>query len=145
MHKQLAVARDLQRSAGLCEEVPEKDLVRGEHRTADRSLEPVDRPAASSSGAPVSARSPGGVVGGSRSATAENESAETRTMRVPTRPRAIAGNSSSGPIAAWGVNTPIRITCVPFCWCRSARRGEAADHLCVHDQVPKALIAAPRE
>ena len=33
-----------------------------------------------------------------------------RTTSVAKRPGAIAENSSSGPIAAWGVSTPIRIT-----------------------------------
>jgi transcriptional regulator with XRE-family HTH domain len=42
--KQLAVASDLHGNAGVREEVPEKDLIRGEHRAAERSLQPFDCP-----------------------------------------------------------------------------------------------------
>jgi RNA polymerase sigma factor (sigma-70 family) len=56
--------------------------------------------ASSRNGAAVSARSPSGVVGGSPSAPPVTDLSTTRRTRVTRRPGAIAGNSSSGPIAA---------------------------------------------
>jgi hypothetical protein len=58
----------------------------------------------------VSARSPAGVVGARLPAPTSRASVGMRTTSVARRPGAIAGNSSSGPSAAWGVSTPIRIT-----------------------------------
>src|SRR5262245_7707541 len=63
--------------------------------------------APSSTGAVASVRSPRTVVG-----SALTSSARTRATQVTTRPRAIAGSSSSGPMAVCGVNTPTRTACL---------------------------------
>src|SRR5215211_6313878 len=80
------------------------------------------------SSAAVSACSPDGLVVSPPDLTTAAASLGTRATQVTTRPRAIAGNSASGPIAACGVSTPMRITVSPATGVRVASRAQGFDH-----------------